>query len=98
MSDDKPPSSSQTHQKSFIDRIGQILTGEPQDQEELLEILREAEERHLLEPDALSMIEGVLQVSEMRVRDIMVPRVQMVVVPKDAELETIFPLVLEFGH
>lgn len=96
MNDDKPPSSQS--QKSLIDRIGQMLSGEPQDQEDLLEILREAQKRHLLDTDALSMIEGVLQVSEMRVRDIMIPRVQMVVVPKDAELETIFPLVMEFGH
>ena len=44
------------------------------------------------------MIEGVMQVSEMRVRDIMIPRSQMVVVPRDAELETIFPLVIEFAH
>lgn len=96
MNDDKPPSSQS--QKSLIDRIGQMLSGEPQDQEDLLEILREAQKKHLLDTDALSMIEGVLQVSEMRVRDIMIPRVQMVVVPKDAELETIFPLVMEFGH
>ncbi|WP_031433740.1 HlyC/CorC family transporter [Methylomarinum vadi] len=97
MNDDNPPSSQSQH-KSFIDRIGQMLSGEPQDQEDLLEILREAQKKRLLDSDALSMIEGVLQVSEMRVRDIMIPRIQMVVVPKDAELETIFPLVLEFGH
>ncbi len=97
MNDDNPPSSQPQH-KSFIDRIGQMLSGEPQDQEDLLEILREAQKKRLLDSDALSMIEGVLQVSEMRVRDIMIPRIQMVVVPKDAELETIFPLVLEFGH
>ncbi len=97
MNDDTPPSS-QSQPRSLIDRIGQMLSGEPQDQEDLLEILREAQERHLLDADALSMIEGVLQVSEMRVRDIMIPRIQMVVVPKDAELETIFPLVMEFGH
>jgi len=44
------------------------------------------------------MIEGVLQVSQMRVRDIMIPRIQMVVVPKAEELESILPLVSEFGH
>jgi magnesium and cobalt transporter len=66
--------------------------------DELLGILREARENRLLDTDALSMIEGVLQVSQMRVRDIMIPRIQMVVVPKDAELETIFPLVIEFCH
>lgn len=98
MSDDHPPSSQTQHHKSFIDRIGHMLSGEPQDQEDLLEILREAQQRRILDSDALSMIEGVMQVSEMRVRDIMVPRIQMVVVPKDAELETIFPLVMEFGH
>lgn len=97
MNDEKPPSR-QAQSKSFIDRIGLLLSGEPRDQEDLLEILREAQERRLLDSDALSMIEGVLQVSEMRVRDIMIPRIQMVVVPKDAELETIFPLVTEFGH
>ncbi len=97
MNDDKPPSS-QPQQRSFIDRIGQMLSGEPQDQDDLLDILKEAQERRLLDADALSMIEGVLQVRDMRVRDIMIPRIQMVVVPKDAELETIFPLVMEAGH
>ncbi|GAB4277891.1 MAG: HlyC/CorC family transporter [Methylomicrobium sp.] len=96
MSEESP--SSQSPHKSWIDRIGQLLSGEPQDQEDLLEILREARERHLLGPDALTMIEGVLQVSEMRARDIMIPRIQMVVVPKDADLKTIWPLVLEHGH
>lgn len=97
MSDDKPPSS-QPQQKSLIDRIGHFLTGEPQDQNDLLEILKEAQEKHLLDAEALSMIERVLHFSELRARDIMIPRVQMNSVPKDAELETIFPLVLELGH
>ena len=97
MSDEKPPSRNSQH-KSWVDRISHLLTGEPQDLEDLLEILREARSNHLLDTDALSMIEGVLQVSQMRVRDIMIPRVQMVVVPRDAELETIFPLAVEFGH
>ena len=97
MSDEKPPSRNSQH-KSWVDKISHLLTGEPQDLEDLLEILREARSNRLLDTDALSMIEGVLQVSQMRVRDIMIPRVQMVVVPRDAELETIFPLAIEFGH
>jgi magnesium and cobalt transporter len=97
MSDEQPPSRN-SPQKSWVDKISQLLTGEPQDLDDLLEILREAREKRLLDTDALSMIEGVLQVSQMRVRDIMIPRIQMVVVPKDAELETILPLVTEFGH
>ncbi|MCL7419779.1 MAG: CBS domain-containing protein [Methylobacter sp.] len=97
MSDEHPPSRN-SPQKSWVDKISHLLTGEPQDLDDLLEILREAREKRLLDTDALSMIEGVLQVSEMRVRDIMIPRIQMVVVPRDAELDTIFPLVLESAH
>lgn len=84
--------------RSWIERISHFLTGEPQDREDLVELLQEARDRHLIDGEALAMIEGVLQVSEMRVRDIMVPRVQMVVVPRDAEIETIFPLVIESAH
>lgn len=98
MSSDGHPPSSQPHQRSLLERISYFLTGEPQDQEDLLEILRESEEKHLLDADSLRMIEGVMQVSELRVRDIMIPRSRMVVVPRDAELETIFPLVIEFAH
>lgn len=95
---DEQPGSTSPRQKNWVDRVSQFLTGEPQDREDLLEILREAQEKRLLDNDALSMIEGVMQVSEMRVRDIMIPRIQMVVVPRDAELATIFPLVIESAH
>lgn len=97
MSEEQPPSRS-LPRRGWIDKISHLLSGEPQDLSELVEILRDARENRLLETDALSMIEGVLQVSQMRVRDIMIPRVQMVALPKDAELETILPLVTEFGH
>jgi magnesium and cobalt transporter len=97
MNDEHPPSR-RSPQKRWVDRISQLLTGEPQDLDDLLEIIREAKENYLLDTDALSIIEGALQVSQMRVRDIMIPRVQMVVVPKDAEIDTLFPLVTEFGH
>jgi magnesium and cobalt transporter len=95
MSDDYPPS---TPQKTWLEKISHLLTGEPQDLDDLLELLREAKSRNLLDTDALSMIEGVLQVSQMRVRDIMIPRVQMVVLSKDSTLEAILPLVIESGH
>ncbi len=97
MSDGQPPSR-HSPQKSWVDKITHLLTGEPQDLDDLLEILREAREKRLLETDALSMIEGVLQVSQMRVRDIMIPRAQMVVVPQNAPLVDIYPLVIEFCH
>lgn len=97
MSDEQPPSSS-LPRKGWMNKISHLFSGEPQDVNELVDILREARENRLLETDALAMIEGVLQVSQMRVRDIMIPRVQMEAVPKDADLESILPLVTEFGH
>jgi len=97
MSDDQPPSRN-APRKRWVERISQLFSGEPHDLDDLLGVLREARENKLLDTDALAMIEGVLQVSQMRVRDIMIPRVQMVVLPQEAELEAIFPLVIEFCH
>jgi magnesium and cobalt transporter len=90
--------SSQSAQKNWFKRIAQFLTGEIQDENELFTHLKEACDKHLLDTEALAMIEGVLQVSHMRVRDIMIPRVQMVVVPCDAELETVLPLIIDYAH
>lgn len=90
--------SSKPPQKSWIERIGQIMGGEPQDREDLLEILREAEEKHLVDKYALQMLEGVLQVSEQRARDVMVPRKKMIVLKKDALIEDVYSTVIEYGH
>lgn len=85
--------------RSWFERISQVLSGgEPKDKAELLELLRDAQERQLLGIDALAMIEGVLQVSDMQVRDIMIPRAQMVVVDQGATLEEILPVITESGH
>src|SRR5712671_3164831 len=62
---------------SLLERLSALLMREPEDREQLLKLLHSAFERNLLDGDALSMIEGALQVSEMQVRDIMVPRAQM---------------------
>jgi len=84
--------------RGWLERLTHFISGEPEDRDDLLELLRTAQKRQLIEQEALSMIEGVLQVSELRVRDITTPRSQMVVVPQDAEIETIFPLVAESAH
>ncbi len=91
-------SDSESNQKSWLERLGQVFQDEPQNVEELVVLLREAQKRELIGNDALSMIEGVLQVSELRVRDIMIPRSQMVVISRDATLEAIFPVVIEAAH
>lgn len=88
---------------SFIRRwtgrlFSRISTTDPQNQDQLIQVLRHAQSRHLMDAEALSMMEGVLQVSELRVRDVMVPRATMVVVEHDAPLEEILPLVIESAH
>ena len=82
----------------WLKKIAQGFVGEPQDRNELLTILREAGERGLVEPDALSMLEGVLEVGDLQVRDIMIPRAQMVFVRRDDPFEKILPVVVESGH
>jgi magnesium and cobalt transporter len=74
------------------------FSGEPADREELIQVLRQAGERGLMDSDALSMLEGVLDVSDLKVRDIMVPRTQMVFVRRDDSPERILPVVIESGH
>lgn len=85
-------------QRSWMDRLSQALLREPKDREQLVELMRDAQRRNLLDADALGMIEGVLQVSEMQVRDIMIPRAQMVVVSREATPEQILPIIIESGH
>lgn len=84
--------------RSWFEKIGQVLSNEPKDKDQLLELLHLAQQRDLLDVDALAMIEGVLQVAEMRVRDIMVPRSQMVVVDRDGALDDILPVVIDSAH
>jgi magnesium and cobalt transporter len=83
---------------TLLERLSALLTREPEDREELMDLMRGAFERRLLDADALSMIEGVLSVSEMTVRDIMIPRAQMDCVSIDDEPETFIPFVTETKH
>jgi magnesium and cobalt transporter len=83
---------------TLLERLSAFLTREPEDREGLLEILHGAFEHKLLDADALSIIEGALQVSEMTVRDIMIPRAQMDVVSIDDDPAQFIPFILEARH
>jgi magnesium and cobalt transporter len=82
----------------WLRRITDSLSGEPRDLDELLEVLADAHDRGLIDADALEMLRGVLEVAELQVRDIMVPRSQMVVVNRSDSPEDILPVVIESGH
>ncbi|HEC28372.1 MAG TPA: CBS domain-containing protein [Gammaproteobacteria bacterium] len=84
--------------RTWLERITRILQVDPRDREHLLEILRDSEKRSLLDTDSLSMIEGVLQVSEMQVRDIMIPRSQMSVLSRTQSPEEMLANIIESGH
>jgi magnesium and cobalt transporter len=83
---------------SLLERLGAWLAREPEDREELIELLRSSYERNLLDADALAMIEGVLQVSEMQARDIMVPRAQMDVIDIRESPDQFIPMMIQTGH
>jgi magnesium and cobalt transporter len=95
MSEDPP---STPPPRSWFERISQALSGEPQSREELIEELRHAQANGLMSNDTLSMVEGAIQVADLTVSDVMVPRAQMVSLPVDATVSQILKDVLESGH
>jgi len=84
--------------KTFLDKISHFLSGEPQSRKELLEILGTAQENGLLDHEALSIIQGALQVSDMKVREIMIPRTQSVMIPVNATPNEYLDLVIDSAH
>jgi magnesium and cobalt transporter len=82
----------------WLKRLRAQVTGEPQDREQLLEEFREAGERGVVDADSVEMVEGVMEVADLHVRDIMVPRSQMIVLERDATPQELLPLVVESGH
>ncbi len=84
--------------RSWFERLSDLLIREPKDREQLVDVLRDAEERDILSAEMLSMIESVLQVSEMQVREVMVPKSQMITLEKNKTLKEILPVVIESAH
>jgi len=83
---------------SLLERLSTLILREPEDRAQLLTLLRSAYQRDLLDADALTMIEGALTVSEMPVRDIMIPRAQMDVIDIHQKVEEFIPQVISTAH
>ena len=83
---------------TWFGRLRQVIRGDTATREDLLQLLRDAHNREVLDADELAMLEGVLAVSEMQVRDVMVPRSQMVVLERDASREEILKTIVKSGH
>lgn len=98
MSEDNPHSTSGSANKGWLDKIVQSFTGEPKNKEELVDVITEAQQREVIDPETKEMLEGVMEVSEMRVRDIMIPRAQMITIDVDESVEQFLPIMLESAH
>ena len=91
------PSSSSKSSLTWKQRLSKFLF-EPKDQQQLIELIRDASERHILDAEALSIVEGALSVSDMQARDVMIPRSQVVMVSRDAPVEETLKLVTDMAH
>jgi len=96
MNDEEPTNGSGL--KGWVAKLQKRFKHEPKDKEQLVHLLSDAKKRALLDSEALTMIEGVLQVAELRVRDIMIPRAQMVVVERDNTLGEALNTAIESAH
>ncbi len=83
---------------AWLTRLRKAIAGRLRDRQQLTQLLREAEQYNIIDPDTLGMIEGAMQMSEMRVRDIMFPAAEMVAVGEDQRPEEFLPIVIESGH
>lgn len=95
MSDSAPPA---RKKPGFFDRLATLISGEPEDREQLLNMLRSAHERNIFDADALSIFEGALEVADMTVSDVMVPRSQMDVIELDSSPAEIIAEMVETRH
>lgn len=98
MTDEPPSSSEEGKTKTWLERLFSNFSSEPKSREELLEIIKEAAEKKVVDQEALSIIEGALHVASQQVREIMVPRSQMVVIKEDETPEKVLQKVIESAH
>jgi magnesium and cobalt transporter len=91
-------STARSQDKSWLDKLLHAVSGEPKSREELLKVIKEAADNQLLDQEALSIIEGAMDVSVQQVREILVPRSQMVVVKIDDQAADFLPKMIASGH
>lgn len=98
MNEDNSQSSEGPSRKTFFERIGQFFHNEPKDRQNLVDVFRDSEQNDVIDHDTRDMLEGVMQISEMRIRDIMIPRSQMVTLELTHKLEEIITIINEAQH
>lgn len=96
MSEDRSTSSQGS--KSWLDRLTQVFSDEPRDRDELMAVLNNAVESQVLDSEVLAIIEGAMEVADMQVRDIMIPRPQMVVIDSTLTPQQFLPEMIAASH
>ena len=94
MSEDR----SSNEQKSWFNKLTQAFAHEPRNRQELLEVLREAHQNKLLDSEALAIVEGAIQVADLQVRDIMVPRSQVISIKATQTPQEFLPAIIDAAH
>lgn len=84
--------------RSWLEKLAAVIGREPQNRDQLMDILRDAQEHGILNAEMLGMIERILHVSEKRVGGVMVPKSKMVSIKKGATLKQILPIIIESAH
>lgn len=97
MNDEHPQNNSGKPRK-WLEKLSHLFQGEPKDRDDLVGVIQDAEERELIDEDTKTMIEGVLEVSELRVRDIMIPRTQMITIRRDQPVSSFLPIIIRSAH
>ncbi len=98
MNEDQSTISSEQEKKSWLERLSNAFSGEPKTRKDLYIILQEAHKNDIIDADALHMIKGALKVSDIQVRQVMIPRAQMKVIAMDADLDDVLSIIVESGH
>lgn len=84
--------------RNWLERISRLFGSEPQDKQEIYDLLKEASARELLDDDALGMMQGAMLVSERRARDVMTPRSKLEVVKQDDDLDEVLGVAIASAH
>jgi magnesium and cobalt transporter len=98
MNDDNPHSSNGSSNKGWLEKLGQIFSDEPQTKEDVSQLLKEATDNGLIDPNTQNMIDGVMGIADLRIRDIMIPRSQMITLDILDKPEDFIPAMIESGH
>jgi magnesium and cobalt transporter len=93
---DKPPSTNGSGKSGLLKRVIRAIKGEPLSRDEIHDLLQEDES--VLEPQEKEMLSGVLEVAETQVREVMIPRSQMVVIERDQSLDEMLNVIIQSGH